>query len=163
MSNHTDPFRDTCSAALCLRATAASGGGHCSLGAAGNGPPLSVLLLELLLLVALPMATASSSHHGPTLPTYPPASSEKLAESGTLWPSAGSDPCSTVSLVPGLLIALCRAIGSSTSVSEIRHSLWLNSSNSDTDLTFSRYLLRLESQKRAKEPSDAGFSIGGQL
>lgn len=84
MSNHTDPFRDTCSAALCLRATAASGRGHCSLGAAGNGPPLSVLLLELLLLVALPTATASSSHCVPTLPTYPPASSEKLAESGTL-------------------------------------------------------------------------------
>lgn len=84
----------------------------------------------------------------------------KNLQNQELWPSTGSEPCSSVSRVPGLLIALCRAIGSSASVSDIRHFLWLNSSNSDTDLTFSRYLLRLESQKEQKNPWMQGLALG---
>ena len=84
----------------------------------------------------------------------------KTLQNQELWPSAGSDPCSSVSRVPGLLIALCRAIGSSASASDIRHFLWLNSSNSDTDLTFSRYLLRLENQKEQKNPQMQGLALG---
>lgn len=139
MSSHTDPFRDTCSAALCLRATAAIREEGIVRWSCWQWPSLSVLLLELLLLVALPTCAfflLSLCAHTPNLSSS--LFKKKLAESGTLafhW----IRPCSTISLVPGLLIALCRAIGSSTSVSEIRHSLWLNPlPNSDTDLTFSR-------------------------
>lgn len=83
-----------------------------------------VLLLELLLLLALPAATASSSlcAHAPNLSSSLFRKTCRIRNSGT---SLDQTPAPTI-LVPGLLIALCRAIGSSTSVSEIRHSLWLN-------------------------------------
>lgn len=125
LNNHTDPFGTHHSAALCLRATAASGEGALLNWAAGNGPPLSVLLLELLLLVALPTATASLLSLCAHTPNLSSSLFRKTCESGTLAFYWIRPLCSTISLVPGLLIALCRAIGSSTSVSSGALSLRL--------------------------------------
>lgn len=162
LSNHTDPFRDTCSAALCLRATAESGeGGIVSLELLAMALPCqscceSCCCWQLCRWQLFPPLTVCPRSQPILQPLQKNLQNQELCGLPLL-------PCSSVSRIPGLLIALCRAIGSSAFVSDIRHFLWLNSSNSDTDLTFSWYFLRLESQKEQKNPRMQGLALGANF
>ena len=100
MSSHTDPFWDTCSVAFCLRATAEWG---------EEGIVSSELLAMALPQPVSPVAAALLS----TVCPHPQPLLQPLGKRCRirLQPPTGSDPCSSPSQVPGLLIALGRAIG----------------------------------------------------
>ena len=152
MSNHTDPFRDACSAAFCLRATAELGEeGIVSSELLAMALPCqsccySCCCWQLCLWQLLPSPTVCP-HSQPILQP-----SQKKLQNQEL---CGLPPDQTPALlhprIPGLLIALCWSIGSSASISWIRLFLWLNSSNFES-FNFLKALAKTEKSKRVKEP-----------
>lgn len=156
----TDPFRDTCSVAFCLRATAELGEeGIVSSELLAMALPCqsccySCCCWQLCLWQLLPSPTVCP-HSQPILQP-----SQKKLQNQALWPSTGSDPCSSASPDPRTSNWSLLGHRKLASVSWIRLFLWLNSSNFETVLTFSKHLLRLRSQKEWKNPKMQGLAFG---
>ncbi|KAF6293115.1 hypothetical protein mRhiFer1_009026 [Rhinolophus ferrumequinum] len=152
------PFGDTGCAAFCLRATAEwEDEGIISSELLAMVLPQPVLLLRLLLFAVLPVTTAQFSRCVPLPPTHPPAFSEKAADPGLSLPLDGT----LLSCVSGPRAPNCsgQAREAQPGSHQMRALLWLNSSNFETDLSFSRHWLRRRSHSKRKNPNTQRLAL----